>query len=146
MTFVDIDEEIEEIAGKSITEIFDSEGEAAFRELETKVTEQMIGRAPALIAAGAGWIASSRNRALLLSTGRIIYLRVDPQIAANRLGEGHGRPKLAGGATIEMLRRQEAERAAFYELADLSLDTEDLTLQQVTDRLADLIRVINKEI
>jgi shikimate kinase len=81
----------------------------------------------------------------LLSRGRIIYLRVGVETAALRLGEAHGRPKLAGGATIEMLRRLEAERAVFYELAEGSLNTEGLTLQQVTDILADLIRVFNKE-
>lgn len=146
MRFVDIDEQVERLAGKSIPEIFDSVGEPAFRELETKATEVALDGPPAVIASGAGWIASSRNRALLLSRGRIIYLRVAPQTAAARLGKGHGRPKLAGGATIEMLKRLEAERAVFYELADRSLDTEGLTLQQVTDKLADLIRVINKEI
>jgi shikimate kinase len=81
----------------------------------------------------------------LLSRGRIIYLRVSAESAASRLGEGHGRPMLAGGATIERLRRLEAERGVFYELADVALDTQDLTLQQVTDKLSDLIRVIREE-
>lgn len=145
MRFVDIDAEVERIAGKSIPGIFDAEGEPAFRDLETKATEDALSGGSAVVASGAGWIASARNRALLLSGGRIIYLRVGVETASARLGQGHGRPKLAGGATIEMLRRLEAERAAFYELADMSLNTEGLTLQQVTDKLADLIRVINKE-
>jgi shikimate kinase len=146
MRFIDIDAEVERISGRTIQEIFDVHGETAFRDLETQVTGDALNGAPAVIASGAGWIAFSRNRALLLSRGRIIYLRVTPETAAKRLGEGHGRPKLAGGATIEMLRRLEAERAVFYELSDRSLDTEGLTLQQVTDKLADLIKVINKEI
>lgn len=145
MRFIDIDAEVERISGKKIQEIFDYQGEPAFRDLETQATERAIDGKPAVIAAGAGWIAFTRNRALLLSRGRIIYLRVTPQTSAARLGPSHGRPKLAGGGTIEMLRRMEAERAVFYEMADESLDTEALTLQQVTAKLADLIRVVNRE-
>ena len=145
MRFVDLDDEIVRGSGKSIPEIFDSEGEATFRELETRATESAVQGDPAVIATGAGWIASARNRALLLSRGRTIYLRVGVVTAASRLGEGHGRPKLAGGATIEMLRRLEAERGLFYELADASIDTEKLTLQQVTEKLADLIKVFREE-
>lgn len=145
MRFVDLDEEIEKSSGKTIPEIFDAQGEPDFRDLETEVTRVALDGPPAVIATGAGWIASARNRALLLSRGRIIYLRVTVETAALRLGEGHGRPKLAGGATIEMLRRLEAERAVFYELAEAALNTEGLTLQQVTDKLAGLIQVLNKE-
>lgn len=145
MRFVDIDQEVERIAGMPVTDIFERHGEAAFRELETRVTEKTVEGEPALIASGAGWIAFARNRALLLSRGRIIYLRVAVSTAVTRLGEAHGRPKLAGGATIEMLRRLEAERAAFYELADGSIDTEGLTLQQVTQKIADLIKVFREE-
>ena len=145
MRFVDIDDEVERIAGKPIPEIFESQGEEAFRELETRATESALAGEPALIASGAGWIASARNRALLPSRGRIIYLRVAVSTAADRLGESPGRPKLAGGATIEVLRRLEAERATFYELAQGSIDTEGLTLQQVTNKIADLIKVFREE-
>lgn len=145
MRFIDLDELIESRAGKTIPAIFDSEGEDAFREMETAATEVALAGEPAVIASGAGWMASARNRALLLSRGRIIYLRVGVSTAAARLGQNHGRPMLAGGATIERLRRLEAERAVFYELADAALDTEGLTLQQVTDKLSDLIRVFREE-
>ena len=145
MRFVDLDDEIVKMAGKSIQDIFESQGEPAFRDLETLATEEALKGDPAVIAAGAGWIASARNRALLLSRGRIIYLRVPVSTAAERLGEAHGRPLLAGGATIEMLRRLEAERALFYELADRDLDTEGLSLQRVTNILASLIEALNEE-
>lgn len=145
LRFVDLDQEVEKAAGKSAAAIFDSLGEPGFRELETAATEAAIAGEPAVIAAGAGWIATARNRALLHSGGRIIYLRVGVETAAARLGANHGRPMLAGGATIERLRRLEAERAVFYELADVSIDTERLTLQQVTDKLSDLIRVFRGE-
>lgn len=142
---MDLDEEIVKSAGKSISELFDSGGESAFRELETEVTAAALSGDPAVIASGAGWIASARNRGLLLSRGRSVYLRVGVETAAGRLGDGHGRPMLAGGATIERLRRLEAERVEFYELADASIDTEGLTLQQVTDKLSGLIKVFRGE-
>ncbi len=143
--FVDLDEEIAAASGKTIPAMFDAWGEPGFREIETVVTETVLARNPAVIATGAGWIATARNRALLLSRGRIIYLRVGAQTAAARLGEHHGRPMLVGGATIERLRQLEAERAALYELADATIDTEGLSLQQVTDKLADLIKVFRGE-
>lgn len=143
--FVDLDQEVEKAAGKPIAGIFDSVGEAGFRALETAATEAAIVGDSAVIASGAGWIATARNRVLLRSSGRIIYLRVGVETAAARLGQNHGRPMLAGGATIERLRRLEAERAVFYELADGSIDTEGLTLQQVTEKLCDLIKVFRGE-
>ncbi len=142
---MDLDQEIENAAGKTIPAIFDALGESGFRELETAATEAAFAGDPAVIASGAGWIATARNRALLLSRGRIIYLKVAVETAAARLGQEHGRPMLAGGATIERLRRLEAERAVFYELADGLIDTEGLTLQQVTDKLSDLIKVFRGE-
>jgi shikimate kinase len=145
MRFVDLDAEIVRRVGRSIPEIFEKEGEQGFRRIETEVTQRVLAGPAAVIAAGGGWIASAGNRALLPSHARTIYLRVGVNTAAARLGENHGRPKLAAGATIEILLRLEAERAAFYELADGSIDTEDLTLQQVTMKLADLIKVFREE-
>lgn len=114
--------------------------------METEATKLALEGPRSVIATGSGWIASARNRALLRSSGRIIYLRVGVQTAASRLGEGHGRPKLAGSATIEeILRQLEAERAPLYELADTTLETEGLTLQQVTVKLAGLIKAFREE-
>lgn len=114
--------------------------------METAATETALSGSPAIIATGAGWIASARNRALLRSRGRIIYLKVGADAAAGRIGTSLGRPRLAGGATIEeILRQMEVERAPFYEMADNTLNTEGLTLQQVTLKLAELFKVFRED-
>ena len=73
--FVDADEEIVKLAGKSIPEIFSQDGEEAFRDLETKVLAELGKQSRLIIATGGGCVTKERNYNLLHQNGEIFWIR-----------------------------------------------------------------------
>jgi shikimate kinase len=141
--FIDLDAEIERSVGQSIRQLFATRGEVGFRALERAATAELVGRAPAVIAPGGGWVTVPETVALLRSAAYTIYLKVDPETALRRLGRGISkRPLLArdDAGPQGALRQLFAARRAAYEAADFMVDTEHLTRQQVTDSVVELAR------
>lgn len=138
--FADLDLVIEERAGRPIPEIFAAEGEDGFRTLEAALSAELAREAPLVLAPGGGWMANEAAVAPLRPLGRIIYLRVTPETAIRRMGAGHTRrPLLAGPDPLDALRTLLDRRAGLYARADVEVDTEHLTLQQVTSTVAALV-------
>ena len=139
--FWDTDELVVARAGRSIPEIFDAEGEAGFRRLEHEaLAEALAGAEPSIVATGGGAVTVAANRGLL--AGAVVcWLRARPEVLAGRLAGGSGRPLLGRSgdqeALEERLRGLLAERWEFYrEQADVTLDSDDLSLEQVVSALA----------
>ncbi|HET6400406.1 MAG TPA: bifunctional shikimate kinase/3-dehydroquinate synthase [Candidatus Kapabacteria bacterium] len=126
--FVDLDSEIERIAGESIATIFSSRGEASFRELETAALLEAASwnGKPRIIATGGGVVLSSLNRAILRGSGIPIWIDVTVKEAAknvlNDILQGRDRP-LFRAASPEELRGKLSgllsSRRAYYEQATL---------------------------
>jgi len=136
--FVDLDAEIVARAGRSITAIFASDGEAGFRELEREATERLRGARPSVVAPGGGWITVPETVALLRPPARMTYLKVSPEVAFRRLRRTvHLRPLLRRDPLRALQTLFEGRRMA-YEAADLVVDTETITLQQVTRMIVEL--------
>ena len=90
-----------------------------------------------ILAPGGGWLTSHNMLALLRGRRRIIYLKVRPETALQRLGPNLAtRPLLRCADPLDRLRQLLAEREPGYRLADFVIDTDVLTLQEVIDRLA----------
>ncbi len=85
--FVDADEEIQKLAGKTIPEIFEQDGEEIFRDLETRVLSDLGRQSGLVIATGGGCVTKERNYPLLHQNGTIIWIQRD----GNALPT-HGRP------------------------------------------------------
>ena len=75
--FVDADEKIAQLVGKSIPEIFAEDGEEVFRSFETKALEELGKRSGLVIATGGGCVTKARNYPLLHQNGTIIWLKRD---------------------------------------------------------------------
>jgi shikimate kinase len=130
--FVDIDHEIERSERMSVSDIFSTRGEGAFRVLETAMTKKLAAQSPHVIAAGGGWMADEANVTALRPPARIIHLKVSVPKAIERLGPGiNRRPLLAGPAAGDRLRAIASARMPLYSRADAEIDTESLTPQQV---------------
>ena len=139
-TFHDIDAEIERREGRSITELFAEAGEAAFREIETSVTRELLAGAPSVIAAGGGWVVTDGNFAAADNVAVIVHLAVTPETAASRLSRGAGkRPLLAHGNVLEKLAALELHRRERYARADVVVQTEGVALEEVATRILPLI-------
>lgn len=136
---IDSDELIEARTGRTVREIFESDGEAAFRTLETAaLLEALDDNEPLVIAAAGGVLIRDENRAALRRSGAsVVWLRADPEVLAERALQGEHRPLLDGDPQ-GALRRLLAEREPFYrEAADIIIDTDALDADAVSDRLAE---------
>jgi len=139
LPFLDFDEEIERREGSSVAQIFALRGEAYFRELEVRLSEEIATAPPMILAPGGGWITRGPAVAGLRARARIIWMRVSAEVAVARMGRNVSlRPLLSGGDAAVELRRLLGERAGAYATADASINTEILTRQEVTDEIARL--------
>jgi shikimate kinase/3-dehydroquinate synthase len=118
--FVDTDREVEELAGRSIDEIFRTDGEAAFRELDRRVVAGLGGADPAasvrrIVATGGGTVVDPRNRWHLYRNRRVIWLDAPEAVLADRLRRSPTvRPLLAGRDLASGLEDLRAVRERFY--------------------------------
>lgn len=119
-TFVDTDALIVRQAGRSIREIFQQQGEAAFRDLESDVVRQVATLDEHVIALGGGAVLREQNRqAMKQDRHRIIYLRCDPEVLHQRIhadaATAEMRPSLTKfGGGIDEIRALLAEREPVY--------------------------------
>lgn len=129
--FIDTDREIVARAKKTIPEIFESEGEKAFRDLESEVTKELCSRGGGVIACGGGTVIREENRAALRQNGIIIYIKRPLELLSRK-----GRPLSSGDGALEKLY---SERKDIYEsLADITVHTgEDIqsSLDDILEKL-----------
>jgi shikimate kinase/3-dehydroquinate synthase len=113
--FLDLDVEIERMAGQTIPQIMAGQGEPAFRDLETAALEEAVSGAANVIALGGGALLRDSNRACAESAGEVVLLDADLPTLLERLkSESVQRPLLAGDME-EKLRSLMARRKAHYE-------------------------------
>ncbi|MGH9085442.1 MAG: shikimate kinase [Acidimicrobiales bacterium] len=146
--FIDADRALEEITDRTIADIFETDGEAAFRDIEADVLEELLEHhAPAVVASGGGVVLHPDSRIRLRGADvTVVWLDAGPAFLASRVeGKAH-RPLLAGEEPArEVLARLHAERAPLYaEVADLTVDVEpfhqeDKARSALADRVADLV-------
>lgn len=142
--FVDSDERVEARTGRTVREIFETDGEAAYRALETDALIEALDAAePAVIAAAGGVVLAETNRIALRRPGtRVVWLRAEPAVLAERVeaagGPGH-RPLLADDPA-GALTRLASERAPLYaEVSDATIDVDHLTPDEVVERVMALV-------
>jgi shikimate kinase len=104
LAFVDTDHEIESRIGGTIRDFFASQGEDAFRDVESEVVDAVTQRPMHVIATGGGAVLRSANRAWLKSRCTVVYLRSTPDELARRLRHDVKRPLLQGGDPLRRLR------------------------------------------
>jgi shikimate kinase len=134
--FIDFDTEIEHRQHASVPEIFARHGEARFRELEQELTRDLVTCSGTVMSAGGGWVINRESVALLRPTGRIIYLRASPETLVARLASARvRRPLLEVADPLDTLTKMYEARRAFYEEADLVLETEVFDRKQLIDQV-----------
>lgn len=131
----DLDAMLEAEEGCTIAELFQRDGEAAFRRRELRLLEQALAAGADVVACGGGIVLSPAARAVLRARCRAVWLEVAPEEAAKRLHEVlETRPLLAGGAAADRLAALLAERAPLYaEVAVARVRTAGLDPGQVVE-------------
>ncbi len=134
--FVDTDREVERVAAQSISEIFETDGEARFRMLEAE-SMQATATTSAVVALGGGAVCSPGAIEALLANGEVVYLRAAPETLMERIPDASNRPLLAGldrAAQVDRLKSLLAERDRFYRQARVHIDARG-TQEEVTERI-----------
>ncbi len=130
--FFDSDRQIEAMTGKTVAEIWRTEGEPAFRRLEAQVlADALASTTPRVIAAAGGTVLDERNRRLMRLHHPVVWLRARPDTLARRVTSGDHRPLLDEGAATVLERLEAARRPHYEEVADVVVDVDDLTPEQV---------------
>lgn len=134
--FLDSDRQVEEMVGRSVTEIWADDGEAGFRHLEARVlADALASTTPAVIAAAGGTVLDPSNRQLLRLHTPVVWLRAEVTTLVRRLGAGEGRPLLAGDAAGALARLDAVRRPLYAEVADFTVDVDDLSADEVVGRI-----------
>jgi len=135
---VDLDDCIVARAGVSVAELFERDGEDAFRSLESQMLREQLDGPPAVLATGGGVVLDGSNRRLLAEHCRVVWLRTAVDVLVARLErDDESRPLLRGDAAT-ILRRLAAEREALYaEVAGVVVATDGLEPDAVTDAVVE---------
>ena len=138
---VDSDAQVEARTGRTVREIFESDGEAAYRVLEREaLVDALAGAEPSVVAAAGGVVLDPGNRAVLQEAGTVVWLRARPEVLARRVSAGRDHRPLLGDDPLAALQRLDAERRPLYEeVADLVVDVDDLSTSQVVDAVLELV-------
>ena len=109
---------------RTCREIFQEDGEAAFRQAEVAALESLAGQNDVILATGGGAPLSEPARPLLKQFGKVVYLRVQPEEIMKRMARKGLPAYLADDPTIDNLRRFWNRRDPIYtELAELTIDS-----------------------
>ena len=134
--FVDADEAIERRSGRRIAEIFEHDGEPAFRALERTLLCELLDREACVIATGGGAVLDAGSRRLMRERGRVVHLHVPVEVQLQRLEGDRTRPLLMRPDREAALRALAAVRDPLYdEAAHLRIDADRGDAQAVAARI-----------
>lgn len=140
---VDLDDEIVRRAGKPIADIFREDGEAAFRELETRSTQDLLGRPHTVFSPGGGWVTNPGLQDTIPDGTLTIWLRVEPETVIARVtadAVGAVRPLLLTPDPGDRIRRLLAEREPAYGRAARAIPTDHRSVESIVAEIEDLVR------
>lgn len=137
-TAVDTDDLIEAAAGRSIANIFESEGEAGFRRRECEVIAKVTAGRQQVIAVGGGTVTVPDNVERLRACGKVIWLTAPAEVLWSRIQQdarsGTQRPNLTPKGGLEEVREVLAKREAIYHAAaDFAVDAAGSDTESVAD-------------
>lgn len=133
--YCDSDKVIETKAGKTIPEIFLGLGEDRFRELESETLESLSGKIKQVIATGGGAVMRGRNWDAMKKGGVTVYLKAPAEVIWNRIKHSKTRPLLNVDNPLEAAKDLLEKRIPFYEKADLTVDTESLSVEEIASEI-----------
>ncbi len=138
MVFVDLDEVIVDKAGKSISRIFEEDGECVFRALESEGLEMLTADSESkVIATGGGTVLSAPNRERMKKAGPVIWLDASPEVLAARTANDPNRPLLKGVDPLQKARELDRQRRPVYKAcADFRVDTSLLSVDEAVEEIA----------
>ncbi len=135
--FLDSDEIIERLEKQKITNIINSKGEEAFRELETKILKDLnnflINPKDFVLATGGGMVLREENRNILKNLGKVFWLDLSAEKIFENLSEANDRPLLGDKENrLNTIKSLCKIRQEFYEAcSDFKINVEDMNHSRI---------------
>ena len=133
--FVDLDKIIEKSEGMQINDIFRRKGESYFRRAEKQALAEVLFQGEQVIATGGGVVIDEENLRLLREKSFLVCLTAAPEVLLRRAEKSRRRPLLEGGDRAQRIQQLLAQREKNYAQAHVAVDTSDLTVEQVVEKI-----------
>lgn len=136
MEIVEMDETIAQREGRSISDIFATDGENYFRDLETEFLKELALETNKIVSCGGGVVLRTKNVSLMKKYGKVVLLTASPEEILKRLRDDDGRPLLNGKKNVNAISElMEQRRKRYEEAADIIICTDGKTKEEICDEL-----------
>jgi shikimate kinase len=135
VTFLDTDSDIEQAAGKPVSDIFIEDGEPAFRALERAAVARAVAAHPGVLGLGGGAVLDPGTRRLLADQ-QVVYLETGFAAATKRVGLDKARPLLLGNPRAQLKALLDQRLPIYAELAWITVRTDSISPAEVADEIA----------
>jgi shikimate kinase len=139
IAFVDADTEIEKAAAMTIPDIFSVRGEDEFRAGEARVIGRLLEAGPQVLSTGGGAFMNPDTRAAVAANAISVWLDADFDVLMKRIRRRHDRPLLKTDDPAATLRKLMAERYPIYALADLTVESRDVSHDKIVDEIVSVL-------
>jgi shikimate kinase len=133
--FVDLDKIIEKREGMKVKDIFSRKGESYFRRAEKQALAEVLFQGEQVIATGGGVVIDEENIRLLREKSFLVCLTAASEVLLRRAEKSRQRPLLEGGDRSQRIGELLAQREKNYAQAHIAVDTSDLTVEQVVEKI-----------
>jgi len=141
--FVDLDKIIEQSEGMKVKDIFSRRGESYFRRAEKQALTEVLFQGEQVIATGGGVVIDEENLRLLREKSFLVCLTAAPEVLLRRAEKSRRRPLLEDGDRAQRIQQLLAQREKNYAQAHVAVDTSDLTVEQVVEKIIERFNDVN---
>lgn len=136
---IDIDVIIEHNEKRTISEIFQNEGEKYFRNIERETIKKNFMNKDLIISLGGGAFEDQLTQELLLKNSTVIYLKTSPNVILERIKNNTNRPLLKNQMTVEKIQSIILQRQKNYELANITILTDNKNTDKIVEEILGVI-------
>jgi shikimate kinase len=139
LPFVDSDHEIETVSRMSVPDLFERYGEPEFRALERRVITRLLEEGDRVISTGGGAFMNEDTRRAIARHGISIWLKAELDVLMERVSKNKNRPLLKNDDPRAVMQRLMRERYPVYALADLTVQTRDVTKEVIASETVEAL-------
>ncbi len=136
---IDIDVIIEQNEKRTVSEIFQNEGEKYFRNIERETIKKNFTNKDLIISLGGGAFEDQLTQKLLLKNSTVIYLKTSPNVILERIKNNTNRPLLKNQMTVEKIQSIILQRQKNYELANITILTDNKNTDKIVEEILGVI-------
>ena len=141
MEVLEMDAMIAGREGMSISDIFAKQGEEYFREVETKLLQEICLQENKVVSCGGGIVLRQQNVEAMRQGGKIVMLSAKAETILERVKDDHSRPLLKGNKNIAFIEEMLEKRRSKYEsAADIIIQTDDKSVAVICNEIYEQLK------